>query len=120
MAHLIELGCSKEGIVLDPFVGSGTTCIAAKMLNRKFIGIELNEEYAKIASARLEDVEIVKYDSSNKIEVNREEISKSIEKAIPIGDKPQCDYEGECKFKINNICYMDKKRREKYCEMLEK
>ena len=41
------------GIVLDPFMGSGTTGIAAKNTNRDFIGIELDEEYFKIAKARI-------------------------------------------------------------------
>lgn len=39
--------------VLDPFAGSGTTCIAAKQLNRRYIGIEKNEEYFKIMEERL-------------------------------------------------------------------
>lgn len=39
--------------VLDPFMGSGTTCSAAKKLDRKFIGIEMDEGYFKIAEARL-------------------------------------------------------------------
>jgi len=53
MAYLIELGCHKNGVILDPFVGSGTTCIAAKLLNRKWIGIELNSDYVKIAKERI-------------------------------------------------------------------
>ena len=40
-------------LVLDPFLGSGTTGIAATKLNRKFIGIEKEEEYVKIAEARI-------------------------------------------------------------------
>lgn len=45
---------SKEGdIILDPNVGSGTTCVAAKQLNRKYIGIDILEEYCKIARERL-------------------------------------------------------------------
>jgi len=45
---------SKENdVVLDPFMGSGTTGVACKLLNRNFIGIELNEEYIKIAEARI-------------------------------------------------------------------
>ena len=41
------------GIVLDPFMGSGTTGIAAKNTGRDFIGIEKEEEYVKIAEARI-------------------------------------------------------------------
>ena len=41
------------GIVLDPFMGSGTTGIACKMTDRKFVGIEMKEEYMKIAVARI-------------------------------------------------------------------
>ena len=45
---------SKEGdIVLDCFSGSGTTCVAAKELNRQFIGIEINPEYHRISMDRL-------------------------------------------------------------------
>lgn len=45
--------CPKNGIVLDPFLGSGTTAIAAVKNNKKYIGIELNPEYLKIAEKRL-------------------------------------------------------------------
>lgn len=47
----IILACSKPGdLVLDPFVGSGTTCRIAKEHGRRFIGIELNVEYAEMAA----------------------------------------------------------------------
>lgn len=49
----IKAGCPKNGIVLDPFFGSGTTGEVALRLNRNFIGIELNPEYIKIANKRL-------------------------------------------------------------------
>ena len=46
--------CSKEGdIVYDPFMGSGTTALAAKMLGRHYIGSELNPEYAQMSEERL-------------------------------------------------------------------
>ena len=48
--HLLEriiLMCSDEGdVVVDPFMGSGTTAVAAKRLGRKFIGFDLSEGYA--------------------------------------------------------------------------
>jgi site-specific DNA-methyltransferase (adenine-specific) len=57
MAYLITMGSRENDIVLDPFAGSGTTCIAAKMLNRKYIGIELSPEYREIAVRRLENTD---------------------------------------------------------------
>ena len=48
----ILAGCPPEGIVLDPFLGSGTTGLVARAHNRKFIGIELNPEYAQMARNR--------------------------------------------------------------------
>jgi len=55
--HIIRLSTfSKEAVVLDPFVGSGTTAVAAKKLGRKFIGIEINQEYVEIAKKRLDKV----------------------------------------------------------------
>jgi len=47
---------SENAIVLDPFVGSGTTAVAAKKLGRKFIGIDINLEYVEIAQKRLGNV----------------------------------------------------------------
>lgn len=54
IAKLI-LASSKEGdIVFDPFLGSGTTSVVAKKLNRKYCGIEIDKEYAVLAEKRLE------------------------------------------------------------------
>lgn len=53
MEYLIQLICPPNGIVLDPFLGSGTTALAAKMLGRTFIGIEKSPEYCEIAERRL-------------------------------------------------------------------
>lgn len=52
---LIELSTKENQIVLDPFMGSGTTGVACKNLNRDFIGIELNKKYYDIASCRIND-----------------------------------------------------------------
>lgn len=53
MEYLIKLVSRENAIVLDPFLGSGTTAIACLKLNRNFIGIEKEPEYIKIAEARI-------------------------------------------------------------------
>lgn len=50
----ILAGCPVDGIVLDPFAGSGTTLFLARELGRQYIGIELNPEYIKLIEKRLE------------------------------------------------------------------
>lgn len=50
----ILAGCPEGGTVLDPFFGAGTTGLVAQRHNRKWIGCELNPEYAAIAQARIE------------------------------------------------------------------
>lgn len=57
MSYLITLTTREGDTVLDPFVGSGTTVVAAKQLNRKGIGIEREPEYADIAQARVDATE---------------------------------------------------------------
>lgn len=54
MEYLIKLVTPPSGTVLDPFMGSGSTGIAAKNLSFNFIGCELNEEYFEIAKKRIE------------------------------------------------------------------
>lgn len=55
--YLIRLSAfSKDAVILDPFVGSGTTAVAAKILNKNYIGIDSNQEYVKIAQRRLKEV----------------------------------------------------------------
>jgi site-specific DNA-methyltransferase (adenine-specific) len=51
----IKAGCPKEGIVLDPFMGSGTTASVAKRLNRNYVGIELNPEYLPLIQGRVDN-----------------------------------------------------------------
>ena len=50
---MVKAGCPKGGIILDPFMGAGTTALVAQKLGRKYLGIELNPAYIKIAENRL-------------------------------------------------------------------
>jgi DNA modification methylase len=52
----VKAGCPENGIVLDPFIGSGTTAIVAKKLGRKYIGCEINPEYARMAERRIAEI----------------------------------------------------------------
>lgn len=53
--NLIKNSCG-GGLVFDPFVGSGTTCLAAKHLGLSYLGFEINETYYKIAKDRLQGI----------------------------------------------------------------
>ena len=64
MSYLITLFTREGDYVLDPFMGSGTTGLACKLLNRNFIGIDYEEEYFNIAEERLK--------------VSREELIKTL------------------------------------------
>ncbi len=50
---LIKKSTTETDLILDPFLGSGTTAVACKRLNRRFIGIEISEKYCQIARDRL-------------------------------------------------------------------
>ena len=68
---MIECFCPKDGIVLDPFNGSGTTTLAAKCLGRNYIGIDISEEYNQIARERLE-TEMIYRKTINEVSHNTE------------------------------------------------
>lgn len=53
--RLVKASSNEGMIVLDPFIGSGSTALAAKRLNRYFIGIDIDPKYCQIAKERLED-----------------------------------------------------------------
>lgn len=81
--HLLErllLMSSDEGdIIFDPFIGTGTTAIAAKKLGRKFIGIDIDPKYVEIANKKLEDVK--------PMIINGCYVSNFLDKVITIRDK---------------------------------
>ncbi len=61
----------RKGVVLDPYCGSGTTLVAAKILGHNFIGIEISQEYIKYAEERLKNYE-------EEVRLVNEEIAKHI------------------------------------------
>lgn len=60
MKLLVELVTKENQVVLDPFMGSGTTIVAAHELNRNYIGIDVSEKYSDIAKKRIENADIRK------------------------------------------------------------
>ena len=65
MSYLITLGSREGDLILDPFMGSGTTGIACKLLDRDFIGCEISKEYFEIAQKRIENI-------PNKFDIQRD------------------------------------------------
>lgn len=76
LERIVLLGSKEGDLILDPFMGSGTTGVVSKRLNRNFIGIELNQEYFEIAKNRIESTY---QDNSllNYLESDAKEISES-------------------------------------------
>jgi site-specific DNA-methyltransferase (adenine-specific) len=54
LERIIELASDEGDVVLDPFCGSGTTCVAAKMKNRSFIGIDISSDAVELSNQRLD------------------------------------------------------------------
>lgn len=54
LERIIEIASDEGDIVLDPFCGSGTTCVAAKMMNRFYIGIDVSKDAVELSESRLE------------------------------------------------------------------
>lgn len=58
ISHFVNILSNKGDIILDPFMGSGTTGVVSKRFDRKFVGVELDKKYFDIASMRIEAEEI--------------------------------------------------------------
>ncbi len=54
---LMKMGCPEGGVVLDPFMGAGTTAMVAEELNRRWVGVEINSEYAELIKKRVRGVQ---------------------------------------------------------------
>ncbi len=57
LKHLIQMASNEDGIVLDQFMGVGSTGVAALEMNRRFIGMEIDEEYFEAAEKRIEQIQ---------------------------------------------------------------
>ena len=62
LERIVLMSTDPGDIVLDPFLGTGTTAVAAKTLGRHFVGIEIDPEYVKIANDKLEKVRQTTYE----------------------------------------------------------
>jgi site-specific DNA-methyltransferase (adenine-specific) len=54
--RVIQLYSYVDDVVLDPFCGSGTTCVAARMTGRPYVGYDISPEYCQLAETRLQDI----------------------------------------------------------------
>lgn len=62
LERIILASTKPNQVVLDPFMGSGTTCVVAKRLKRNYIGIEINKNYFNIAKTRIENTKKISQD----------------------------------------------------------
>jgi len=67
LKYLLIASSREKEVILDPFIGSGSTAVAAKQLNRDFIGFELSQKYINIANKRLAQNNLDKYKDVSKM-----------------------------------------------------
>ena len=79
--QIISIATDEGDIVLDPFCGSGTTCVSAKSLGRKYIGIDISKEAVTLANTRLEEMIITE---SNLLSKGTAEYLEKTEKELSI------------------------------------
>ena len=86
LLHRIILASTKQNdIILDPFMGSGTTAAAARELGRQFIGIEQNAEYVDAARKRIENITPIDLSDIEVSKPKREEIRVAFKELIDAG-----------------------------------
>ena len=110
LERLILMVTDENDIVLDPMVGTGTTCVAAKRLGRRYIGIEIDPEYVKIAKKNVENAKPTL--------INDCYVSVYLNKIVTIRDK---DYEKIANFlKTTKLKVNSKKFKQLTLPTLEK
>jgi DNA modification methylase len=70
-AWFIKLFTEENGVVLDPFVGSGTSAVAAKRLGRNYIGIDIMQEYCDLSESNLKNTEQYQYNLDSLIKTEK-------------------------------------------------
>ena len=91
-AYLITMATRPGDLVCDPYMGSGTTGVAAALLDRDFIGIEIDKKYVKMAKKRIKNYEeytrfIIEKPKENKFSGNRKPVEDQFEKQHRINKK---------------------------------
>ncbi len=74
LIRLLEASSNEGDIILDPFIGSGSTAIACKKTKRNFIGFEISQEYCDIANKRLKQSDLNTWSSDNEEEKLKDEM----------------------------------------------
>ena len=91
LERLILMVTDKNDIVLDPFIGTGTTALAAKRLNRRFIGIDNDKNYVELTKKKLEEIKPKEYNGYvyyyNKKGQKKTSVNKSFGKFHTLRDK---------------------------------
>ena len=85
MRYLVRLVTPKDGICLDPYMGSGTTAVACKMEGFNYVGCEREENYVKIAEARVNAVKDYCVNADTNVAI-KESIKEDAEKRHGILD----------------------------------
>jgi DNA modification methylase len=85
LERMIRASSSEGDIVLDPFVGSGTTCRVADVLGRKWLGIEINPDYVKMSKERLEQPFTI-FDS---VDPRLERVPRDLPKTVLVNEQPK-------------------------------
>ncbi|MBK7526286.1 MAG: site-specific DNA-methyltransferase [Sphingobacteriales bacterium] len=79
--QILNIVTDEGDLVVDPFCGSGTTCVSAKSLNRQFIGIDISKDAVELANSRLEEMVI---SESNLLNKGTNEYQEKTEKELAI------------------------------------
>ena len=97
LSRIIQASTSPRAWILDPFAGSSTTGIAANLLGRRFLGIELNEEFLELSKARREEINNV---SKRRIYLDKLHVQSPLfeEQELDFLKEPCIDYELDLPF----------------------